>query len=74
MFAAAANGAGCQSHRTWVYHNHAYLTFKTANGGERETRLNHEPGFSTLAISSGGVKLGYRFTNLPSDAKDIVFN
>ncbi len=67
-------GPAFESHRTWVYHNHAYLTFKTANGGEREKRLNHEPGFSTLAISSGGVKLGYRFTNLPSDAKDIMFN
>lgn len=67
-------GPAFESHRTWVYHNHAYLTFKAANGDERATRLNHEPGFSTLAISSGGVKLAYRFANLPADAKEITFN
>jgi hypothetical protein len=68
-----AGGPAFESHRTWVYHNEAYLTF-TRSGENRVTRLNHEPGFSTLAISSGGVKLGYRFANLPSDAKDVVFN
>jgi len=67
-------GPAFESHRTWVYHNQAYLTFKSASRGERKLRRNHEPGFSTLAISSGGVKLGYRFADLPTDAKDIVFN
>ena len=64
-------GPAFESHRTWVYHNRADLTFKSSNFGKR---MEHEPGFSTLAISSGGVKLGYRFAKLPPDAKEIVFN
>jgi hypothetical protein len=67
-------GPAFESHRTWVYHNLAYLTYWLDGDQSRKTiRLDHQPGFSTLAASNGGVMLAYRFEGIPPEARDISF-
>ena len=64
-------GPAFESHRTWVYHNRADVSYRR-NDGELVT-IDHEPGFSTIAQSDGGVVLRYRFEDIPPDATP-VFN
>lgn len=67
-------GPAFESHRTWVYHNIAGLRFDVVQDGTLvERRLEHEPGFSTIAQADGGVILAYRFTGLPKDAQHVEF-
>ncbi|MDQ3330136.1 MAG: hypothetical protein M3552_05725, partial [Planctomycetota bacterium] len=68
-------GPAFESHRTWVYHNLAYVTYAAAGeDGSPSVRLDHQPGFSTLANAAGGVILAYRFADIPPDARDVTFH
>ena len=67
-------GPAFESHRTWVYHNDAALIYTVEQDGQTtEHRLDHKPGFSTIAQADGGVVLAYRFVGLPADARDVNF-
>ncbi|MGC1274183.1 MAG: hypothetical protein WBC44_10790 [Planctomycetaceae bacterium] len=67
-------GPAFESHRTWVYHNIARLTYEVEREGRTVAeRLDHEPGFSTIAQADGGVVLAFRFAGLPKDAQHVEF-
>ncbi len=52
-------GPAFESHRTWVYHNAAWIEH-----GEKRIPFTD---FETLQQVDGGVELEYRFQNLPAD-------
>ncbi len=60
-------GPAFESHRTWVYHNDAFLRFS-----DEAKRWSHS-GFDTKAAAEAAVKLSYRFEDVPMDAKGLEF-
>ena len=69
-----ANGAAFESYRTWVYHNDAALMVERRDGEDRTLiRIDHKPGFDTVAQTPGALLLRYTFLNVPPDAENIRF-
>ncbi len=67
-------GPRFDSYRTWVYHNAADLHYDLeADGRQTRVRVDHEPGFATLAEGDRGVALRYRFVGIPPAAKRLTF-
>lgn len=60
-------GPAFESHRTWIFHNRAWLQ---APGGRRIRRL---PGFKTTLQRDGAVAVKYRFRVPRASAKGLTF-
>ena len=62
-------GPAFESHRTWIYHNQAFLE---GPNGERQQR---DAGFSTELATDGGAILEYSFRNppFPPDETDFLY-
>ncbi len=60
-------GPAFESHRTWAYHNDAFLRLPG-----RADRWSHN-GFDTQAAAEAAVKLSYRFEDVPTDPEGLEF-
>jgi len=60
-------GPAFESHRTWMFHNRAYLLTKTGR------RIDRSPGLTTSLQADGTVAVDYRFNHLTSDPGDYDF-
>ncbi|MBW3539065.1 MAG: hypothetical protein KY476_02230 [Planctomycetes bacterium] len=59
-------GPAFESHRTWIYHNRAWL--EAADGGRVDFA-----GSTVRLERNGAVAVEYRFDRLPGDAADLTF-
>jgi hypothetical protein len=62
-----ADGPSFESHRSWVFHNEAWLS--TGEGGRLEPAE-----FETLSEGEGGAQLRYRFTGIEGISADMQLN
>ncbi len=62
-----STGPAFESHRTWVFHNVAFL--QTHDGARQWFPV----GFDTVAEAEAAVKLSYRFENVAATAAELEF-
>ena len=62
-----AGGPAFESHRTWIFHNEAWLE---APGGRR---LSANAGFETTLQADGAVGVEYRFADLTAEPGEYAF-
>ncbi|MGE4001982.1 MAG: hypothetical protein AB7I48_17390 [Planctomycetaceae bacterium] len=60
-------GPAFESHRTWVYHNDAFLRLS-----DESQQWTHN-GFDTIAEAEAAVKLSYRFDDVPASPESLEF-
>lgn len=68
-------GPAFESHRSWVYHNLARLSFESEPDGRPASNwVDPEPNLSVVTERDGAAVVRYRFAGIPADARDLSFS